>query len=203
MKKRFLNFIRSSIKKQYPNYSENKLDEVMYGIEGIYLVITKTIIIFLIALILGIFKELLYLLIAFNFVRLFAFGMHADKSITCLIFSSVMFISGAFLCKYIFLSKQALYVLYLIALIIISIFSPADTVKRPLIKKKKRIRFKILSIITVLIYFGLSLSVKNNLIINSLIFGLIIECILILPPTYKLFKMSYKNYTKYGLNTFN
>ena len=63
MKKRFLNSIRNSIRKQYPNYTEDKLDEIMYGIEGLYLTITKTIVIFTIALILGIVKELIFLLI--------------------------------------------------------------------------------------------------------------------------------------------
>ncbi len=203
MKKRFLNSIRNSIKKQYPNYSKDKIDEIMYGVEGIYLMITKTIIIFLLAFILGIFKELLYLLIAFNFIRLFAFGMHANKSIICLVFSTLLFIGGAFLCKYVTLNKLVLYIFYLLAFIIITIFSPADTVKRPLINKKKRNKFKFLSIITTLIYFILTLFIKNNLIINSLIFGLIIECILISPLTYKIFKMPYKNYVNYGLNTFN
>ena len=201
MKKRFLNTIRSSIKKQYPNYSNDKLDEIMYGVEGIYLTITKTIIIFTLALILGIFKELLFLLIAFNFIRLFAFGMHANDSLTCLIFSSVLFIGGAFICKYITIDKIVLYPLYLIILFIISIYSPADTVKRPLIKKKKRTRFKVLSIFVIIIFFITSLLIKNNLIINSLVIGSIIECILILPLTYKAFKMPYKNYVNYGLNT--
>lgn len=201
MKKRFLNSIRSLIKNQYPNYSNDKLDEIMYGVEGIYLTITKTIVIFSIALLLGIFKELLFLLIAFNFIRLFAFGMHANNSITCLIFSTIIFIGGAFLCKYVSLDTKTLYLLYFIALIVIAIYAPADTVKRPLIKKKKRIKFKILSIITGLIYFTLSLFIKDNLIINSLIFGLIIECILILPITYKAFRMPYRSYINYGLNT--
>ncbi len=201
MKKRFLKFIRNSIKKQYPNYSKDKIDEIMYGVEGIYLTISKTIIIFTLAFILGIAKELLFLLIAFNFIRLFAFGMHANKSWICLLFSSLMFLGGAFLCKYITLNKELLYLLYLIVLIIISIYSPADTVKRPLIKKKKRIKFKILSIIVTITYFIISLFIKNNLIINSLIFGLVIECILILPITYKVFKMPYKNYKNYSLNT--
>ncbi len=201
MKNRFLKSIRSSIKKQYPNFSNEKLDEVMYGVEGIYLTITKTIIIFCIALIFGIFKELLCLLIAFNFIRLFSFGMHANNSITCLIFSTIIFIGGTFLCKYVSLDTITLYILYFIILAIITIYAPCDTVKRPLIKKKKRIKFKILSIIVVLIYFTISLFIKNNLIINSLVFGLIIECILILPITYKAFKMPYKNYTNYDLNT--
>lgn len=200
MKKRFLKKIKIDIEKQYPNYSKEKIEEIMYGIEGIYLTITKAIIIFTLALMLGIFKELILLLIAFNFIRLFAFGMHANKSWICLIFSSTLFLGGAYLCKIIIIPNIVCYILYTIILIIISIYSPADTVKRPLIKKNRRIKFKILSIITVLVYFVITILIKNNLIINSLIIGLIIECILILPITYKIFKIPYKNYIKYGLN---
>ena len=201
MKKRFLDKIKNSITKQYPNYSKDKIDEIMYGIEGIYLLITKTIIIFVLAMILGIFKELLYLLISFNFIRLFAFGMHANKSYICLIFSSLLFLLGAFMCKYIIFNKSILYILYIITFLIIMIYAPADTKKRPLIKKNKRIKFKILSLMIVILYFILTLFIKNNLIINSLIIGIIIECILILPITYKAFHMPYKNYKNYGLNT--
>ncbi len=201
MKKRFLKKIRSAIKKQYPNYTNDKLDEIMYGVEGLYLTFTKTIIIFALAFLFGIAKELLFLLLAFNFIRLFAFGMHADNSLTCLIFSSLLFLTGAFASKYIDLDLNIIYVLYILILIIISIFSPADTVKRPLIKRKKRIRFKILSIITTVLYFIITINTKNQCIINYLLFGLIIECILILPITYKIFKMPYKNYKTYSLNT--
>ena len=201
MKKKILSKIRELIKQQYPEYSNDKLEEIMYGVEGIYLTITKTIIIFLIAALLGILKELILLLITFNFIRLFAFGMHADKSWICLVFSSSIFIGGTYICKYITINQYILYLLFIIAFIIICIYSPADTVKRPLIKKKKRIRFKILSISIVLLYFILTLIFKNKLLINSLIIGLLIECILILPITYKLFNMPYKNYKNYNLNT--
>lgn len=200
MKKLFLKKIKTAIKKQYPNYNDDKIDEIMYGIEGLYLTFTKTVVICIIALILGILKELICLLIAFNFIRFFAFGMHASKSSICLIFSSLVFIIFSILCKYIILPKCLLYILYLLALVIISIYAPADTVKRPLIKRKKRVKFKILSIMVVIIYFILTLVSKNNLFINSLIFGLLIECILINPITYKAFKMPYKNYITYGLN---
>lgn len=201
MKKRFLNIIRNSIKKQYSNYSEDKLDEIMYGVEGIYLTITKMIIIFIFAFILGVANELLLLLIAFNFVRLFAFGMHADKSWICLLFSGLLFLGGAVLAKNIVINKPFLYTLYLIVIIIIAIYSPADTVKRPLINKKRRIKFKILSVIMAITYLIITILIKDNTLINILIFGLIIECILILPITYKVFKMPYKNYKSYGLNT--
>lgn len=201
MKNYFLKKIRKEIVKQYPKYSKDKVDEIMYGVEGIYLTITKTIIISLIALILGVFKELIFLLISFNFIRLFAFGMHANKSWICLLFSSTLFLGGAYLCKILIIPKNILITLFLIVLLIISIYAPSDTVKRPLIKKKRRIIFKILSIAVVIIYFILTLIIKNNLFINAIIIGLIIECILILPTTYMIFKMPYKNYKSYGLNT--
>lgn len=201
MKNYFLKKIRKEIIKQYPKYSKDKVDEIMYGVEGIYLTITKTIIISLIALILGVFKELIFLLISFNFIRLFAFGMHANKSWICLLFSSTLFLGGAYLCKILIIPKNILITLFLIVVLIISIYAPSDTVKRPLIKKKRRIIFKILSITVVIIYFILTLIIKNNLFINAIIIGLIIECILILPTTYMIFKMPYKNYKSYGLNT--
>lgn len=201
MKKRFLNYLKKSIKNQYPDYSNDKIDEIMYGVEGIYLTFTKTIIIFGIAIILGIVKELVLLLLAFNFVRLFAFGIHADKSSTCLIFSTSLFIGCSYLCKYITLNTNLLMILYIIGFIFICLFAPSDTVKRPLIRKNKRIRFKILSILITILFFVITLFIKNNLIINSLIFGLLIECILICPLTYKIFNMPYNNYKTYDLNT--
>lgn len=201
MKKLILSKIRDSIKNQYPKYSDDKIDEIMYGVEGLYLTITKAVIIFTLALILGIFKELLILLLAFNFIRLFAFGMHASNSVTCLIFSSILFLGCAYLCKIVTIPREILYSLYILAVIMITVYAPADTVKRPLIKKKKRIMFKILSVIVAIIYLVISLFIKNNLLINSLIIGLLIECLLIIPVTYKAFKMPYKNYKNYGLNT--
>ena len=201
MKKRFLANIKNSIKKQYPDYSNDKIDEIMYGVEGIYLTFTKTIIIFLLAFILGIAKELFFLLLAFNFIRLFAFGMHMDKSLSCLVFSSTLFIISTFICKYISMNNLTLYILYSIILILIIIFAPADTIKRPLIRKNKRLKFKLLSIFITSIYFTISLISKNDLLTNSLTIGLLIECILINPLTYKIFKMPYNNYKNYGLNT--
>lgn len=201
MKKRFLNSIKTKIKNKYPNYSNDKIDEIMYGIEGIYLTITKTIIIFAIAFLLGIAKELFFLLLAFNFIRLFAFGIHANSSFVCLLFSSIIFLGSAFLCKVLTISSTILYILYFVVLVIFILYAPADTVKKPLIKKKKRRTFKILSILILIVYFCLSLFTKGSTIINYLIFGLMIEAILIIPPTYKLFKTPYKNYKTYGLNT--
>ena len=200
MKKKFLLLIENKIKKEYPKYSKEEIETIMYGVETIYITVTKTIVIFTLAAFLGLFKELLFLLIAFNIMRIPAFGLHASNGTICLIFSSLLFIISTFLCKHVEMPIYILISLYVIMLINIILYAPADTVKRPLINTKKRKRYKIISIIFSLIYFILALFIKNNLIINSLTFGLLIECILINPITYKVFNMPYKNYKTYDLN---
>lgn len=201
MKKILLTKIKKLIKNQYPEYSKDKIDEIMYGIEGFYLSFTKSIVIFAIAFILGIAKELLCILITFNTIRFFAFGMHASKSSICLIFSCTLFLTTAYICKFITLNNTAIYLLYIFILIMMILYAPADTEKRPLIRKEKRTKSKISSIIITLIFLILTLTIKNNSLTNYLIFGLLIESILINPITYKLFKMPYNNYKTYGLNT--
>lgn len=200
MKKTILKKIEKAIRKQYPNYNDDKIEVIMYGIEGLYITITKTIVIFVLALILGIFKSLLFLLLFFNGIRLFAFGMHAPNGIICLIISTLLFISVAYISTFINLSDISIYIIYVICFISMLLFAPADTVKRPLIKRKKRIIYKILSLLVTILYFVISINITNKLIINTLTFGLIIECILINPLTYKVFKLPFNNYKNYGLN---
>ena len=46
MKKKFLDWSMNIIKKNYPDYDDDKLAEIKYGLEGFYLTITKLLIIF-------------------------------------------------------------------------------------------------------------------------------------------------------------
>ena len=78
--------------KENKDYNDTKLEEIRYGLEGIYLLINKLIIIILISIILNIFKEMIIFLLIFNIIRLTAFGLHATKSWICLISSTLAFI---------------------------------------------------------------------------------------------------------------
>ena len=66
MKEKFLNNSISKIKKKNPNFSEEKLEEIAYGLEAIYLTVTKIVIIFILAFILGIFKDMLIIMIFYT-----------------------------------------------------------------------------------------------------------------------------------------
>jgi accessory gene regulator B len=189
-----------NIVKQNNNYDETKLAEIRYGLEGIYLTITKIIIISTLSIILGIFKEFLIFLGIYTIIRTTSFGLHASKSWICLITSTIFFIGFPLLSIYTTLNITLKITIGIISTIGIFLFSPADTVKRPIINKTRRKIYKILSTIISIIYLILSIKIKNNYISNSLIYSTILQNILISPITYKLFNMPYNNYKTYKKN---
>ena len=197
MKKLILDKAMAIIKEKYTDYDEKKLATIRYGLEGVYLTITKAIVIFIIAYFLNIIKELVILLILFNFIRLVSFGLHAKNSIACLISSIIIFIICPFMCKYIIINKHIKIFLFIPIVTLITLFSPADTEKRPIVNKKRRLIYRLLSMIISIIYMIISIYTKNNLVSNSLIIALLIQLFLINPISYKLFGVSYNNYKRY------
>ena len=178
-------------------YDKMQLEEIKYGIESIYLALSKIVVILIISSLLGLFKEAIIFLLMFNILRAFAFGLHASKSIWCWISSSISFIGIPYICKTFIFPNLIYFILPIICLVCFILYAPADTVKRPLINSRKRKLYKLLSIISCVIYFGLIIITTNFLIKNLLLFALILESILILPLTYKIFKLPYKNYLNY------
>lgn len=200
MKKKFVNWALSIVKEYNQNLTKKEIDTIAYGLEGLYLTITKLIVIFIISFILGILKEVILLLLIFNGIRLFSFGVHAKRSIDCFVASTLFFILFPILCIKLTIPTVVKYAIFIPIVIIIGIFAPADTEKRPLKNKKKRIIYKVLSILVSIIYMVLSIVIKDNTLSNCFIFALVIQIVVILPITYKIFGVSYNNYKKYEVS---
>lgn len=197
MKNKFLNYAINTININNPSYNDTKLAEIRYGLEGIYLSITKLIIIFLLAILLNILKEMIFMLVIFNILRTTGFGLHATKSWICLVSSSVIFLGGPLLAKIIIINNLLKTILSITSVILIYKYAPADTKKRPLIKEKKRNIYKFITTIKCIILNIFIIFIKNNIITNLIILGIYAEVIVILPKTYKLFNMPYDNYKNY------
>lgn len=197
MKELVVNGIMNNITKYY-DYDNTKISEIKYGIESLYLTITKTIIIFIISFILNITKELMLLFVFYSLIRLTGFGVHAKKSWHCWVTSLITFVLIPLLIKYVTLNKEFIIISYTIFTLLLLEYAPADTEKRPLINKKRRIIYKVLTILLVISYFIYSLIQKDNItIINTLYFSILLETLLVLPCTYKLFGVKYNNYKNY------
>lgn len=189
------------VKKNNPTYQEEKLEEIRYGLESIYLTYTKIFLIFVLAYFLGIIKETLLLLVTYNIIRTFAFGIHATKSIYCLITSLILFIGGVYVVKYMSLNIYVKAIISIILLICIYKYAPADTYKRPLINERKRKKYKVISTILGIAYVILIIIFNNYIISNYLLIGMLETVIMIHPIVYKIFNLPFDNYKKYKLNT--
>lgn len=202
MKDRLLNKCMNSVKGKYPNYNQDKLDEIEYGLEAIYLTFTKLIVVFSIAYILGVLKELIILLLFYNLLRTTAFGMHAKKSWHCYLISISVFVGGALLCKYAYINIYVKYIMSLVAFICMILYAPADTYKRPLINAKKRKIYKIVSICISFIYVVVIFIFSNNIISDYLFMGLLAATMMIHPVTYRVFQLPYNNYKSYDVSSY-
>ena len=182
---------------KYNDYDEIKQEELKYGLVGIYLLISKLIVILILSIILGIFKEVIIFTIIYIPIRAVSFGLHATKSWICLIVSTLLFVGLPFISKYILLSTYIKSIIGIISIIMMYKNSPADTHKRPIINKNRRLFFKYSSVIIAIIYTELSMFINNTFITNYLLFSLIIQCFLTSPLIYKIFKLPYNTYKNF------
>lgn len=188
------------VREIYPDYDSDKLDEIRYGLEATYLSITKLVVILGVSLLLGIFKESVIVLVLFNFLRLTGFGLHATKSWMCWVSSSITFLLVPFFCKSLVLPNYILVAISVVCLINFLLYAPADTVKRPLIHKKRRLLYKVSTVLIASLYTVLIFITKDTFLQNSLASAMLIEGALINPYIYKLFNLPYNNYKNYVIN---
>lgn len=196
MKEIFLSKTINYITKYNKNYNTDEIERIQYGLEGLYLTITKLIIVLIISLILGIFKETILTLLFFNIIRFPAFGVHAEKSSTCLLISICIIIGLTFIISKTTIPFNLKTIICILSIFNYCLFAPADTIKRPLTNKRKRIIRKICSVLIAITYAALIFAIKNDLS-NIILNALIIEGLMINPAMYKLLNTPYNNYKKF------
>lgn len=179
---------------KYQSISNYNKKRILYGLEGLYLTISKMILLTVLAIVLGIVQEFILVIVFFNVIRYTGFGFHAEKSFQCLLFSTFNFIAIPFFLLHIQLSTFLVYVICAICIFHYLLFAPADTKKRPLSNKKKRAIRKTLTVMIGLIYTAIIIFLQNDYWTSIFLSALIVQAIVINPVTYKLFGQSYNNY---------
>ena len=200
MKEKFINSSLTFIMK-YQECDDLKIKKLKYGLEGIYSLIVKLSVVILIALLTNNLSTTLLFLLFYAGIRTFSFGWHAKSNIACWISTITIYNIIPLLIIKITIPNIIGYIILGIALLSMIIWAPADTPKRPLIRKEQRLKAKVLSIIIVLIYIVIYLLSNNDLINNSLQYALTIQVICINPLTYKLTNTQFNNYKYYKKRT--
>lgn len=185
---------------KHNDYDKVKIAEIKYGLEAIYLTFSKLIIISILCIILGIFKEMIIFTALYNILRMPSFGLHATKSWICLLSSTILFIGIPSLCLILNLNAVIEIVICILGTCFMLKNSPADTYKKPIVSKKRRHIYKTISTILTIIYSILIFAINNNFISNCLLFSIILQNCMISPTVYKIFKLPYNNYKTYLKN---
>lgn len=195
MRKKILSSFENWLKKS-GNYNNVKIEEIIYGVEAIYVLVTRTILFLIINIFLGTLKEFFLFLFFYSIIRSFSYGFHAKSSFVCIILSSFGFVLIPYLSKFVVFSLEFKIFFLIISLISFILWSPADTENKPIVSKALRLKLKIASIIVLLLYSIIIIKFDSSL----LLLILILQSIFISPIMYYLFNTKYRNYLSYGLN---
>ena len=193
MKEKFVNSSISFISK-YQECDDLKLKRLKYGLEGIYSLIIKTIVVIIISIFTKTIQETILLILFYAGIRTFSYGMHAKSNLSCWITTLLIYNGIPLFTQKIDIPNNIGYIILGGALISMILWAPADTPKKPLIRKNQRTKCKILSIIVVLIYSLIYLFSNSIIIKQMIIFALIIQTIIINPLSYKLTNTKFNNY---------
>lgn len=203
MKKKFIEKSYQFITK-YQFCNDIKTKKIKYGLEAIYNLISKTIILFILSILIGIWKEYCLLIIFYSLVRMYTFGIHAKTTLACWLTSTPIYIGGGLFIKYAIIPHKIMYLIWLFAFLSFLLLAPADTPAKPLIHKKRRIEQKMKAcLICTLLLIPITFF-SSRTINNTICYVLFIQSICINPITYWLTKTPFANYKLYlknhGLN---
>lgn len=184
MKDKVVNYIFEKIKINNTKYDEIKLEEIKYGLYGTYTLITKTSIIILISLLLNMFDYFIIFLLFYCIVRSVGYGCHARTNYECWIISIILLLGIPYFFINIKLSFFAKSIIWSVCFINYLIFCPADTEKRPMINRLRKLKFKF-AILTISILY-LILIFKFESISNLILGAMVLEALLTNPIGYIL-----------------
>ena len=184
------------IRAKMPEEDDERAEVIKYGLELIIGELPKMFLLFIIAWLLGIFK---YALISFAIIlpyKLVSGGVHLKTHIGCILGTSLFYCGNVFISKYINIldiKNQIIFsaIILTFAIIMISLYAPADTENVPILRKKERAKKKIISYIIVTTMIIISFLVKDRVISNMFRVGVLLQSIMISKLTYNIFKVKF------------
>ena len=202
MIEKFCNQILKRMRKKMPEMTDEKAEIILYGLQLIIGEIPKVFLLFVVSFLLGIGWYMVFAYIVIMPYRAVSGGFHLHTHIGCILGSCIFFYGNIFISKFLVLNNNQRYILVALTLIfgllMVSMYAPADTESLPIISKKERKKKKILSYITLVVTLGISLVVKEEILSNILIVGVLMQTMLITRLAYKLTnnKYGYEEYAK-------
>lgn len=188
-------FLTNKIRTEMPEIDDERAEVINYGLQILVGEIPKVFIMLVIAYVLGVFKLTLIAFLLIMPYRATSGGIHMHSHIGCIILTCFMYAGPAILSKYIVFTEMAKYMViiavWIFSMLMIKLYAPADTEDVPILENKVRRKKQIASYLLVTIGLILAMFIKDNLLSNILIFGNLIQTILITKLAYRLANNKY------------
>ena len=195
------NYLTNKIRKQIPEFTDEKAEEINYGLQLLIGELPKTFIFILISILLGVFKEFLITIIVVFPYRAFSGGFHLKTHLGCILGTSMFYCGIAYISKLSLFSYNTKYILtiliWIFGILMCRLYAPADTENVPILRKKERKTKRILSYIVLTITLIIGAVIKNNTISNIIILGMLVQSIMISKLAYRITN------NKYGYEVYN
>ena len=194
-------YLTNKIRKENSEIDDERAEGITYGIQLIVGEIPKFFIIMGIAYLLGVLDLTIlayFLMLPF---RGASGGFHLKTHIGCIIGTVIFFSGTGLLGKYLILAPTVKYIVtflvWAFGMIMVKLYAPADTENIPIISKNDRKKKRILSYIALTLSIIASLIIKDIVISNIIVYGMLLQSISITRFAYKLTN------NKYGYELYN
>lgn len=192
---KFCDYLTAKIRKESPEIDDEKAEVINYGIHLIVGEIPKFFIIMGVAYLLGVLD-----LTILSFLLILPFrgasgGFHLKTHLGCILGSIAFFCGIGLAGKYLILGKVTKYIvtfaIWVFGMIMVKLYAPADTENVPIISKKERKKKRLLSYITLTVSILVAMFIKNEVISNIIIYGMLLQSLSITRLAYRLTNNKY------------
>lgn len=189
-------YLTNKIRKQMPEIDDEKAEIINYGIQLIVGEIPKIFLMFGLGIILGLWWQTLLAFFLLLPYKVASGGFHLKTHIGCFLCTNIVYCGNAYISTiWNFPNEITKYItilgIFILGIIMVSIYAPADTENLPILTKKERKTKKILSYIFLIINLLVAAFIPSNTISNLIILGTLIQTLSITRLAYIITKNKY------------
>ena len=189
-------YLTNKIRKQMPEIDDEKAEIINYGIQLIVGEIPKIFLMFGLGIILGLWWQTILAFFLLLPYKVASGGFHLKTHIGCFLCTNIVYCGNAYISTiWNFPNEITKYItilgIFILGIIMVSIYAPADTENLPILTKKERKTKKILSYIFLIINLLVAAFIPSNTISNLIILGTLIQTLSITRLAYIITKNKY------------
>lgn len=157
------------------------------GIETLLINVSKMVVVYVLAAVFHLFWEVLLFNMSYAFIRMKAYGFHAQSSIVCTAASTLVFVGVPYMCTTVVLPPSVLLLLFGLNGALLFLYAPAGTKKNKIRDEssRRRLRNKALAANIALLAVTMVMPVPEWQALITC--GAVLAGFMVMPITYKIF----------------